>query len=89
VKIHNVGLVIPTESLQTIFEPMVQLEQQLQHTEVSSHSVELGLFIALEITQAHGGTIEAASSKRSGTTFTVLLPRTLDEKHKPLTRPDV
>ena len=89
VKIHNVGLVIPTQSLQTIFEPMVQLEQQPQHTEVSSHSVGLGLYIAREITQAHGGSIRAASSKRSGTTFTVRLPRTPNEKREPLTRLDV
>ena len=88
VKIHNIGPVIPTKSLQTIFEPMVQLDQQPEHSEASSHSVGLGLYIAREITQAHGGTIEAASSKRSGTTFTVLLPRTPNEKREPLTHLD-
>ena len=84
VKIHNVGPVIPSKSLQTIFEPMVQLEQQPEHSEASSHSVGLGLYIAREITQAHGGTIEAASSKQSGTTFTVLLPRLHGAKQEPL-----
>ena len=86
VKIHNVAPVTLPKSLQTIFEPLVQLEQQpVQpvHSEALSHSVGLGLYIAREITQAHGGTIEASSSKQSGTTFTVLLPRKNSEKHEP------
>ena len=88
VKIHNIGPVIPAKSLQTIFEPLVQLEQRFAPSHASSHSVGLGLYIAREITQAHGGTIEASSSKRSGTTFTVLLPRAHGEKHEPLIAPD-
>jgi signal transduction histidine kinase len=75
VKIHNVGPVIPAKSLRSIFEPLVQLSQQTELSEPSSHSVGLGLYIAREITEAHGGTIQATSSKHSGTTFTVLLPR--------------
>jgi signal transduction histidine kinase len=82
VKVHNVGPIIPGKSLQSIFDPLVQLAQQTELSESSSHSVGLGLYIAREITEAHGGTIEAASSKSSGTTFTVLLPRKNDEKHK-------
>ena len=88
VKIHNVGPVIPAKSLQTIFEPMVRLEQRPEHSQASSHSVGLGLYIAREITQAHGGTIEATSNKQSGTTFTVLLPRVHGQKHEPLAAPD-
>lgn len=80
VKIHNVGPVIPSKSLQSIFEPLVQLAQQTELSEPSSHSVGLGLYIAREITEAHGGTIQAASSKHSGTTFAVLLPRKHGEK---------
>ena len=88
VKIHNVGPVIPAKSLQTIFEPMVRLEQRPEHSQASSHSVGLGLYIAREITQAHGGTIQATSSKQSGTTFTVLLPRVHGQKHEPLAASD-
>jgi PAS domain S-box-containing protein len=35
----------------------------------------LGLFIALQLAEAHGGTIVATSSVGAGSTFTVLLPR--------------
>lgn len=83
VKVHNVGPVIPSKSLETIFEPLVQLAQPTKLSEPSSHSVGLGLYIAREITEAHEGTIEATSSKHAGTTFTVLLPRTHGEKHEP------
>ena len=88
VRVHNIGPVIPPKSLQTIFEPLVQLEQVPQHSHASSHSVGLGLYIAREITQAHGGTIEASSSKQSGTTFTVLLPRKHSEKHALIAAPN-
>jgi len=73
--IHNVGPLIPTKSLKKIFEPLVQLVEQAELSESSSHSVGLGLYIANVITQAHGGIIKARSSKRFGTNFTVLLPR--------------
>jgi len=83
VKIHNVGPVIPKESLQSIFEPLVQLAEKSELSDSSSHSVGLGLYIAREITEAHEGTIDVASNQHAGTTFTVLLPRTHDDKHEP------
>lgn len=83
VKVHNVGPVIPKKSLQSIFEPLVQLAQHTELSESSSHSVGLGLYIAREISEAHGGTIQAASSKHAGTTFTVVLPRAHGETHEP------
>lgn len=83
VKIHNVGPIIPKESFQSIFEPLVQLAEKSELSKSSSHSVGLGLYIAREITEAHEGTIDVASSQHAGTTFTVLLPRTHCDKHKP------
>jgi signal transduction histidine kinase len=35
----------------------------------------LGLFIAREVVQAHGGTIAVSSTVKEGTIFTVTLPR--------------
>jgi phosphoserine phosphatase RsbU/P len=35
----------------------------------------LGLFITQEVVQAHGGTIQVASSEEKGTTFTARFPR--------------
>ena len=71
-KVCNVGPIIPAESLQAIFDPMVQLADDDTRTK---GSMGLGLFIAREITEAHGGTITAESSERSGTVFSVRLPR--------------
>lgn len=76
VQVCNHGLVIPPSSLRAIFDPLVQLsvEAGLQEGAPSS-SLGLGLFIAREITTAHGGTLTVASNEHSGTVFTVNLPR--------------
>ncbi|MBC7445250.1 MAG: HAMP domain-containing histidine kinase, partial [Polaromonas sp.] len=76
-KVCNLGPVIPAQSLQAIFDPLVQLSVKPGEQQgAPSSSLGLGLFIAREITSAHGGTITAASSEESGTVFTVKLPRT-------------
>lgn len=56
-KVANIGPVIPAESLQTIFQPLVQLEPAGGPDARPKTSLGLGLFIAQEITAAHGGTI--------------------------------
>lgn len=76
VRICNFGPVIPAQSLQAIFDPLVQLSAKDGESRAApSSSLGLGLFIAREITTAHGGTIKAESSEHSGTVFTVSLPR--------------
>ena len=74
VEVRNAGAVIPAESIKSIFEPMVQLNKDRERP---SASVGLGLFIAREITHAHGGTIDVASSEDAGTVFSVRIPRSL------------
>jgi signal transduction histidine kinase len=76
VQVKNRGPVIPPESLKAIFDPLVQLSVDAQQQGRPPTSLGLGLFIAREITVAHGGTITAESSEDSGTVFTVTLPRT-------------
>ena len=71
----NKGPVIPKQSLQAIFDPMVQLSASGDHQGAPTSSLGLGLFIAREITMAHGGTITAESNEHSGTVFSVRLPR--------------
>ena len=76
VQVRNLGPVIPAQSLRAIFDPLVQLSVTPGKQQgAPSSSLGLGLFIAREITSAHGGTITAASNQESGTVFTVELPR--------------
>jgi signal transduction histidine kinase len=74
-RVQNWGPVIPKESLEAIFNPLVQLAGNEHEKDRPSTSLGLGLFIAREITEAHGGTITAQSSEGSGTIFTMRLPR--------------
>jgi signal transduction histidine kinase len=74
-RVTNQGPSIPPEHLQTIFDPLVQLAPG-EPAPSRSTNLGLGLFIAREIVLAHGGSIEAASSAKAGTTFTVRLPGT-------------
>jgi signal transduction histidine kinase len=72
-EVRNEGVPIPAESLQVIFDPLVQLPREKG---AAGHSnLGLGLFIAREIAMAHGGTIQAASTPEAGTAFTIRVPR--------------
>lgn len=73
--VENRGRPIPAESLQAIFNPMVQLAVEGPHGGRPATSLGLGLFIAREITEAHGGKITAKSSEGLGTVFTVEIPK--------------
>jgi signal transduction histidine kinase len=73
--VTNIGPVIPAESLQTIFQPLVQLEPEPGQDARPKTSLGLGLFIAQEITAAHDGTISVTSNDTEGTVFTVRFPR--------------
>lgn len=75
VQVNNRGPVITEASLREIFKPLVQIAADAADTRPSS-SMGLGLFVAREIALAHGGTLEASSSKTAGTTFEVTIPLT-------------
>ena len=75
VQVKNFGSEIPPASLKAIFDPMVQLAVAENQKGPASTSLGLGLFIAREITLAHGGTITAESTMQSGTVFTVRIPK--------------
>lgn len=75
-KVRNFGAVIPSTSLKTVFEPLVQLPVGKAQAGRPATSLGLGLFIAREIAQAHGETISVESDETAGTTFSVYLPRT-------------
>ncbi|WP_334189255.1 sensor histidine kinase [Noviherbaspirillum sp.] len=79
IQVQNHGPVIPAESLQAIFDPLVQLAAEENTDGRPRTSLGLGLFIAREITVAHNGSISAESSEGMGTVFTVRLPRTAED----------
>jgi signal transduction histidine kinase len=72
--VHNAGKPIPEDELPRIFEP---LSRSAASSRAQRHDsgLGLGLFIAKEIVQAHGGVITVDSSQKAGTSFTVRLPR--------------
>jgi signal transduction histidine kinase len=75
-KVKNFGNVISPESLQVIFNPLIQLpSKDAADNPQMSAGIGLGLFIAREIAKGHKGTIEVESSEAGGTIFTVELPR--------------
>lgn len=76
VQVRNIGTPIPQESLKAIFDPLVQLTSEDDPSARSTTSIGLGLFIAREITAAHGGSISAESSQDGITTFSVRIPKT-------------
>jgi len=71
--VHNEGAAISANARRRMFEPLVKGESQ--EGSGASDSLGLGLYIAREITTAHGGSIEIESSDSAGTSFTVSLPR--------------
>jgi signal transduction histidine kinase len=75
VQVTNFGETIPEESLSAIFKPLVQLPAEGENDTRPRTSLGLGLFIAREIAQAHGGDLAVKSDAVEGTTFTVRLPR--------------
>jgi signal transduction histidine kinase len=56
--------------LPQIFERFYRVDQSR-----SKEGAGLGLAIAREVTQAHGGTLSVTSELGQGTTFTVQLPK--------------
>jgi len=72
-EVTNRGPTIPQQHLQTIFEPLVQLEPD-GASPLRSTNLGLGLFIVRQIVLAHGGAVTATSSDDAGTTFAVRLP---------------
>lgn len=75
ITVTNFGREIAAEALDSIFDPLVQLAVSTDQKGPARTSLGLGLFIAREITESHGGTIHVMSSRDDGTVFTVRLPR--------------
>ncbi len=75
--VHNVGPVIPSTVIATLFEPFRRGPEEHR-----ARGVGLGLYIVRQIVQAHDGNIEVLSTPSDGTRFTVHLPRTVSVEHQ-------
>lgn len=84
IEVANQGEPIPPESLQVIFDPLVQLSSRSAAApDRPSTNLGLGLFIAREVAVGHHGSLDVASDAERGTVFTMRLP-TMDDPVLPV-----
>jgi two-component system CheB/CheR fusion protein len=69
--VHDDGLGIPADLLPHLLERFYQVAR---HDRGSQEGMGLGLFLAHQLVEAHGGRLAVASAPEEGTTFTVWLP---------------
>jgi signal transduction histidine kinase len=75
ISVHNEGPPIADETLALLFDPFRRGERDGRTARTAG--LGLGLFVSREIVLAHRGVIEASSSVAEGTTFRVVLPRSM------------
>jgi signal transduction histidine kinase len=74
IAVHNEGAPIPPDIIPSLFDPMTRGTSDKQQHQPTSN-LGLGLFIAKEIVEAHGGEISVTSTEDEGTTFSAQIPR--------------
>ncbi|MEA5577705.1 sensor histidine kinase [Anabaena sp. UHCC 0451] len=80
IKISDTGVGIPGESLPRLFDRFYRVDPARTHqSRESTTGSGLGLAIAQAIVEHHQGQIQVDSIVGKGTTFTVILPITLDK----------
>ena len=82
--VHNTGSYIPPAEAERVFERFYQIDK----ARAGSNGRGLGLAIANEIVQAHGGAIDLVSTPDAGTTFNVRLPYLETAGQPPLISPE-
>lgn len=71
-RVPDTGVGIPSDHLERIFEPFVQLQTDYTRT---TGGTGLGLAISRHLARGMGGDLTVESTAGSGSTFTVTLPR--------------
>jgi len=79
-QVRDTGVGIPAERLDHLFDRSPRAGDSRHHhssnvLEFNSSGLGFGLAIARAIVEAHGGTIDAASSEGAGTTISLRIPR--------------
>jgi signal transduction histidine kinase len=82
VSVTDFGIGIPKSEQKKIFEKFYRAESSLVHTTKGSG---LGLALVRHIMEAHGGSIEVASTPGEGSTFTLVLPVAAQRRSEPQT----
>jgi len=72
VRVIDTGLGIPSEKLEAIFQPFVQVDQNFTRV---GQGTGLGLAISRDLARAMGGDITVTSQLGKGAVFTLTLPR--------------
>jgi signal transduction histidine kinase len=71
IEISDRGVGFPMERVHDVYKPFVRIEETAGHL---FGGVGLGLPIAKQVIESHGGKIEIQSEVGSGSTFTIVLP---------------
>ena len=72
VRVTDTGTGIPSDKLDAIFDPFVQVDQRRVRAQ---EGIGLGLSISRELSRAMGGDLTVQSTLGQGSTFTLRLPR--------------
>lgn len=72
--VRDTGRGIPSDHLDRIFDPFVQVDRE--RTPRSQQGVGLGLSISRDLAKGMGGSLSVTSALGEGTAFTLTLPRT-------------
>ncbi|MBU1534125.1 response regulator, partial [Myxococcota bacterium] len=76
IEISDTGTGIPPEQIQKIFDP---------YYTTKSEGSGLGLALSISIIRKHGGILDVRSTVGEGTTFTILLPVSMEQVYPPVT----
>ncbi|HUF65958.1 MAG TPA: HAMP domain-containing sensor histidine kinase [Gemmatimonadaceae bacterium] len=75
IRVSDTGVGIPPQQLQHVFHKFYQADNQAS---TPTAGTGLGLAIAKQIVEAHRGTITVESRQNAGTTFTIVVPVSLE-----------